>query len=286
MEPASLRNQAECPFRAFAVHRLASHKREFSELDMDDSLKGSLIHKIMELFWNQVRSSERLHELHESNKLEMLIRECVEDSMRLFNLDTERQRYFYKFECERLISLIHEWMEYERERSHFNVLDTESEKTIHLNGLPLKLKVDRIDQTQENEFILIDYKTGAIQNIKKWFGERIEEPQLPLYSMEISADGIVFANIRKGSSRYRGLSHKENLIPGVESNITKEIPELTTWDELKTFWRNGLNQLASEFLQGELKVSPLHDNETCKYCDQITLCRKTELLNIQHGETE
>jgi probable DNA repair protein len=281
-----LKNQAECPFRAFAVHRLTSQKKDFPELDMDDSLKGSLIHKIMELFWNQVRTSEHLHELHESNKLLEQIRGCVEESMRLFNLDTEKQKTFLELERERLTYLIHEWTEYERERSHFKILDTESEKTIHLDGLPLKLKVDRIDQTQDRKTILIDYKTGLIPNIKKWFGERIEEPQLPLYSMEVDADGIAFANIRKGSSRYRGLSHEEGLIPRVESNLAKENPELETWDDLKTFWKTGLNQLAGEFLQGDLRVSPLHDNETCKYCDQVTLCRKTELLNPQNGEDE
>jgi len=281
-----LKNQAECPFRAFAAHRLASQKKDFSELDMDNSLQGSLIHKIMELFWNQVQTSERLHELHESNKLLVQIHGCIEEGIRYFNLDIERQKVFFDLEQERLASLIHEWMEYERERSHFKVLDTESEVKVQLNDLPLKLKVDRIDQTSDKKTILIDYKTGLVPNINKWFGERIEEPQLPLYSMEVNADGIAFANIRKGSSRYRGLSREEDLIPRVESNLSSENPELETWDDLGKFWKVGLNQLASEFLQGELKVSPLHGNETCKYCDQITLCRKTELLNLQNGEDE
>ncbi len=281
-----LKNQAECPFRAFAIHRLASQTRDFPELDMDDALKGSLIHKIMELFWNQVRTSERLHELHESKKLLEQIRQCVEDGMQLFTFDAKGQSVFLEIEQERLTHLIHEWMEYERERSHFEVLATESEKTVHLNGLSLKLKVDRIDQTSDGKTILIDYKTGLVPNLKKWFGERIEEPQLPLYSMQVDADAIAFATIRKGDSRYRGLSREEDLIPKVGSNITKEHPELETWDDLKDFWNTGLNQLATEFLQGRLSVSPLHEDDTCKYCDQLTLCRKTELLNPQNGEDE
>ena len=281
-----LKNQAECPFRAFAIHRLSSRTKDFPELDMDDSLKGSLIHKIMELFWNAVRTSENLHNLHESNKLLERIRECVEEGMRFFNLDTERQKAFFELERERLTLLIHEWMEYERERSRFEVLETENEKIIHLNGLPLKLKVDRIDQTPNGKTILIDYKTGLVPNLKKWFGERIEEPQLPLYSLEVNADAITFATIRKGDLRYRGLSREDNIIPKVSSNLAREHAELETWDDLKDFWNNGLNQLADEFLQGRLKVSPLHDEDTCRYCDQNTLCRKTELLNPQNGEDE
>ena len=177
-------------------------------------------------------------------------------------------------------------MEYERERDPFEVFATEDEKTVQLAGLPLILRVDRIDQTTDGKTILIDYKTGAVTNLKKWFGERLEEPQLPLYSMELDADALVFANVRRGDSRYRGLSREENLIPRVSSNITKERPELETWDDLKNFWNTGLKQLAGEFLQGHLSVAPLHDSDTCKYCDQLTLCRKTELLNSQTGEDE
>jgi hypothetical protein len=104
--------------------------------------------------------------------------------------------------------------------------------------------------------------------------------------MEVNADAITFANIRKGDSRFRGLSREEGLIPKVGSNIAKEHSELETWDDLKNFWNTGLNQLANEFLQGCLSVAPLHGDDTCKYCDQITLCRKTELFNDPNGEAE
>lgn len=281
-----LKNQAECPFRAFAIHRLTSQTRNFPELDVDDSLKGSLIHKILELFWNQVRTSKRLHELHESKKLLDQIRQSVQDGMQLFKFDTKGQSVFLKIEQDRLTQLIHDWMEYERERSNFEVLATESEKKIHLEDLPLTLKVDRIDQTLDSKTILIDYKTGLVPNLKKWFGERIEDPQLPLYLMEVNADATVFANIRKDNSRYHGLSQEEDLIPRVGSNITKEHPELETWDDLKIFWKTGLDKLANEFLQGRLSVAPLHGNDTCKYCNQLTLCRRTELLTSNNGEEE
>ena len=281
-----IKNQAECPFRAFAIHRLNSRNKEFPELDLDDSLKGSLIHKILELFWKEIGSSKNLHELHESNKLLELIQNCVKVGMQFFSLDTTNQSIFFQIEQERLTHLINEWMEYERERDHFEVLETESEKSVDLAGLPLILRVDRIDQTVDGKTILIDYKTGAVTNLNKWFGERIEEPQLPLYSLEVHADALAFANIRRGDSRYRGLSRETNLIPKVNSNITKEHSELENWDDLNIFWKTGLKQLACEFLDGHLIVSPLHGNDTCKYCDQLTLCRKTELLSFQNGEDE
>ncbi len=200
--------------------------------------------------------------------------------------DTRRQHAYIELEQERLTTLIHEWVECERERSAFAISDLECEKILQLDGLSLKLKVDRIDRTADGKTVLIDYKTGAVQNINKWFGERIEDPQLPLYSLEIPADAITFASIRRGDTRYRGLSREDNLVPKVRSNFSRQNPDLETWDDVLAFWKQGLNDLASEFLEGRLRVEPLHVKDTCKYCDQLTLCRKTELWASPDGEEE
>jgi ATP-dependent helicase/nuclease subunit B len=280
-----LKNQAECPFRAFAVHRLNSRKKDFPELDMDDSARGTLIHKVMETFWEEIKTQKALKELEQSEKLVSRIEQCVEKELRGTRIDLSQQKIFYQMEKKRLTSLILDWMKIDLKRDDFTVTHTEQEETVSLNDLTLTLKVDRIDQTDKNETILIDYKTGAV-DVKKWFTERIEDPQLPLYSLKISADAIAFAHIRQGDPRYLGVSREKNLISALESNISKKRPDLEHWEELKTFWKESLHHLAAEFLEGRLRVDPLNAPDTCRYCDQVTLCRKTELLNRQNGEDE
>jgi len=280
-----LKNQAECPFRAFVVHRLNSHKKDFPELDMDDSARGTLIHKVMETFWKETGNLHALKELEQSEKLVSRIEQCVEKELCGTRIDLSSQKVFYQMEKERLTALIHDWMKIDLERDDFTVTHTEQEETVSLNGLTLSLKVDRIDHTDDNQTILIDYKTGAVE-VNKWFGERIEDPQLPLYSLQVPADAIAFAHIRQGDHRYLGVSREENVISTLESNISKKRPDLEHWEKLKAFWKEGLHHLASEFLQGRLKVSPLHGDDSCKYCDQVTLCRKTELLTSANGEEE
>ena len=281
-----LKNQAECPFRAFAIHRLLSKNKNFPELDIDESLNGSLVHKIMELFWNQVRTHDNLLNLYASEKILETINRCVEKALKFYSLDIEGQVSFFRLERERLAQLIHSWMELDRQRNPFEVQQTESGETLTLDNLPIKLKADRIDRTADGKTILIDYKTGSITNLKQWFGERIEEPQLPLYFLSVDADAVAFANIRQGELRYRGLSREENILPKVNSNLSKENPELETWKDLKKFWNKGLNQLAGEFMEGHLQVSPLHGEDTCRHCDQVTLCRKTEIFNSLSGAEE
>ncbi|MDH5458306.1 MAG: PD-(D/E)XK nuclease family protein, partial [Nitrospinota bacterium] len=281
-----IKHQAVCPFQAFAVHRLNSEHKEFPELDMDERARGSLIHNILELFWKKVQTSERLHELYESNSLDQQIRESVAQGLEVSKIDIYGQQSFFDLEKERLANLLWDWMEQERQRPEFKISKLETKTTLNLEGLQLNLFVDRIDESRNGELTIIDYKTGTNQNLKKWFGERIEEPQLPLYSLTLPADALAFAVINKRKSAYLGLSQENVIIPGVETKISKKCPDINHWDELKDYWKSRLDRTAEEFLEGILKVDPLHEKDTCKLCDQKTLCRKTELLSRFEGEDE
>ncbi|MEE9498723.1 MAG: PD-(D/E)XK nuclease family protein [Nitrospinaceae bacterium] len=281
-----IKRQAACPFQAFAVHRLSSQQENFSELDMDDLARGSLIHKILEKFWERVQNSERLDELHESGELSQQIHQSILEGIKVSTIDVYGQSAFFEIEKERLSALLHEWMERERERGFFKISQLEKKQSLDLNGMTLNLTVDRIDESGDGKTTIIDYKTGADQNLKKWFGDRIEEPQLPLYSLIVTADAIAFATVRKSKPRYLGLSRENILIPGLESNISKKCPEVEQWDDLKQYWKLHLHHTAQEFLNGVSRVDPISEKETCNFCDQKTLCRKTELLNQFDGEDE
>ena len=281
-----IKRQAMCPFQAFAVHRLVSQQENFSELDMDDLARGSLIHKILEKFWNHVQNSERLHQLYESGELSQQIHQSILEGMKASAIDVYGQSAFFELEKERLSALLHEWMEYERERGSFKISQLERKKSLRLNGLTLNLTVDRIDESGDGKIAVIDYKTGFNQKLSNWFGDRIEEPQLPLYSLVVQADAFAFAILHKGKSGYKGLACEDSLIPKVKSNLTKECSELEHWDDMKQYWKLHLHHTAQEFLDGALGVDPISERETCKFCDQKTLCRKTELLHHFDGEDE
>ena len=281
-----LKNQAECPFRAFAIHRLASKQKEFAELDMDESFRGTVIHKILELFWNEVRTSEILHIMNETGKLFPQIQKNVQEGMQAFALGGSRQRRFYVLESERLVSLIREWMEKELERPSFEVLGTEELREVQFDGLNLKLKLDRVDKTPNGKFILIDYKTGQAAPPTKWFEDHIQEPQLPLYALQIPTDAVAFANVRRGEYKFKGVAAQDDIIPPLKSDYSKHNPDIQSWDRLKTFWKDNLTRTANEFLEGRLEVDPIDGEDICRYCDQITFCRKTELLNHISGNDE
>ena len=114
----------------------------------------------------------------------------------------------------------------------------------------------------------------------------MEHPQLPLYALQVQTDAVAYANVKPGEFKFRGIATQDNLIPKLESDFSKYNHDIHSWDDLKNFWKINLNRIAKEFLEGHLKVAPLHAKDTCKYCDQVTFCRKTELLASANGEEE
>ena len=72
----------------------------------------------------------------------------------------------------------------------------------------------------------------------------------------------------------------------MENQIAKKLPNIEHWNELKEYWNHQLRQTTGEFVKGILTIDPIHEKDTCKVCDQKTLCRKTELLSRFSGEEE
>ena len=270
-----LKNQAECPFRAFAVHRLGARDFKIPEVDMTGAARGILVHNILESFWRKVRSSKTLHELQSNNKLKDSIRKCVEKELNAQPDFISQSSYFYQMETERLTELLQEWMEQDLARPEFKVLWMENQLDLEVAGLKLKLRIDRMDQTEDGNTILIDYKTGKTST-SGWFHDRIQEPQLPLYHMQSPAGTVLFAEVRKGNCSYKGVAQSANGISGIAVIGDNDRTGFSSWSELTSAWEISLQALAQEFLDGLTSVQPFNKNLTCRNCHLATLCRKDE----------
>ena len=97
-------------------------------------------------------------------------------------------------------------------REPFTVIEFEKEILPEIEGQVIRLFIDRIDQAENGEKIIIDYKTGKVDP-KKWFGDRPEDPQLPLYaiSSEATPAAVTFAVVRDDGCLYDGVVRREGL---------------------------------------------------------------------------
>ena len=272
---ALLKDQVDCPFRAFARHRLNSQRTPVAEIDFDNLDRGNLIHKALELFWDKTRNRKNLSNLSHGI-LEQRIEECVQEALKLCSQRTTGQTQFNKLEIERNVRLIHDWLlNIERERPDFQVLHNEEDVSINLCGIKLSLRIDRIDEIPGKGLLLIDYKTGREAKPAEWFAEKIRAPQLPLYATAQPPVGLAYGHLTLGKPEFKGTA---DLPLGKLKNYDfAKDTGCSTWKELLSYWKNNLNRVADEFLQGNNQVLPVNKGEPCLHCEFNSLCRIQEI---------
>lgn len=270
-----LKQQAACPFRAFAKHRLGAQPLTRVGIGLNASERGKLLHAAMEAVWQAVQSHEVLCRTSEE-ELQRIIRDAVAQVLNKIarNRQFTFSEKFTALEQSRLEKLIAAWMMLEKQRSSFTVLQAEQERMIEIGGIAFTARIDRIDELPDGRHIIIDYKTGNA-NPKNWFGERPDEPQLPLYGVSNTHEvaGLVFAQLRTGDLCFKGFAHPEGIIPNVKEFSGVKNAHAVVWPNQFNDWRQVLQNLAEGFRSGYAPVDPKKPGDTCKYCELTALCR-------------
>jgi probable DNA repair protein len=272
--------QAMCPFRAFAELRLGARPMTEAGMGLDPAQRGSLLHQVMEYFWNRVMNQHKLL-LMSDEDLDKTIQKCVTRAIDRLEQSTGQNfnQRFKSIEQERLEQLVHTWITVEKQRQPFSVSATEQTVIIYVKDMQIKLKIDRIDELENGDRLLIDYKTGSVTPAQ-WFGDRPEEPQLPLYSVALpeQLSGLLFAQLKSGETNFKGITRDNDLITGVKScQQLTQARESGGWEALLQKWKLAIESLAEEYKQGHAPVSPLKYPASCQYCSLPQLCRINEL---------
>jgi ATP-dependent helicase/DNAse subunit B len=170
----------------------------------------------------------------------------------------------------------------------FAVAATEVDTSVHIAGLTLKLRLDRIDRLNDGSLLVIDYKSGDVLP-KSWDLPRPEDIQLPLYAgfalqPEEELGGLVFAKVRTANHAFAGRvgDAATTLFTGLKNtNILVKNP--FTAEQLID-WRDCIQQLALDYISGRAEVDPREAPKTCQRCGLQTLCRVHETGNLPPSE--
>lgn len=277
-----LKHQALCPFRAFASNRLGADGLETPVDGISPILHGLLVHRVLELFWKETKTQAALLHLDEET-LSARVREHV-DFVTSDDRGLKQRPAFRLVEADRIQRHVMDYLALEKQREAFEVIAFEERIQTEINGQTINLVIDRIDRVAAGGDIIIDYKTG-LEDPRKWFGDRPENPQLPLYAITAkkSPAGVVFGIIRDDGCHYKGVVKRGGLLPELPPKESKANQYLVDAgnDLPKTIadWRRVLQQLMTDFLEGESAIDPKHGLKTCdnSYCKLQSFCRVGDL---------
>jgi probable DNA repair protein len=285
---AVLTAQSQCPFRAFATARLGAQDWDAAEPGLTASQRGQLLHATLRAVWSGTPAALRsLADLHQHADKRALVAPLVD---RIFHqpafarISQRMPPRYLALEQERLTSVVAEWLDYESTRADFIVAETEAARVIHLEGLALDVRLDRIDRLSDDSLLVIDYKSGEVST-KSWQLPRPEDVQLPLYAnFAFDPDagrlgGFTFAKVRTGEPEFAGFVRdaRATLLPsiGPTTNLAKK--PLT--DDQLSAWRDEITQLARDFLSGNAQADPRDYPKTCENCGLQSICRIDEPEN-------
>ncbi len=259
-----IKNTAQCPFRGFASVRLGAGSLESPVPGLAQTERGTLIHTAMEVFWRTLKFHTNLVNLTPQQRTEAISNashEAVERHRKAW-----MSNRFAALEQSRIQKLLTEWLVKEERREPFEVTLTEQSAEIELDGVKIRIRIDRLDELSGGREVVVDYKSTA-PNSKTWEGERLEEPQLPLYAIVRSekANGVAFAQMKAGDVKFQGLADGST---GMGSSV--KFPK-EPWTKQLEIWREQLTGFAHELRTGYAAVSPI--DGACDFCGLTTLCR-------------
>ncbi len=265
-----IKQQAACPFKAFAEWRLHAQPLEQPLPGLPKKDRGTIVHMVLESLWKKIATQATLITLSDQD-LRHLINTCIEETLSpLFTLYQKNKKYL-QLEKKRLHDVVYQWLQIEKEREPFTVINQETTVQMTLHTLTFSMRIDRIDELMNGKKLIIDYKTSKELNVDKWFDARLEEPQLPLYALVDSEKtaGISYAQLTAGKYTFKGISQYELSIKGIK-NIAEQ------WPQQLTQWQTYLSQLSHDFSQGIATIDPKDRKETCEYCELKPFCRVAE----------
>ena len=262
-----LKAQSANPFDCFVQYRLHSQPpiaavNGFSALE-----KGNILHGSLAMIWRHLKTQHTLLDYSE-NALEDLIT----DSIRLCINDVRKYKPGHlshtlcQIEQERQQQLIRAWLDVEKQRPPFTVVETEVSREIQFAEHLLQIRIDRVDQLADGSYLIIDYKTGD-STIRAWENERPKDPQLPLYALNYPnpVKGIAFAQVNVQKQCFSGLGQGDIAegIGDIEQNKTA-LPN--NWEDTLAHWQTVLEQLVAEFIQGDCRIE-YADNQALRYAE-------------------
>lgn len=253
---------AQSPFLAFLKYRLRLKEFPRPAEGLDHRLQGILVHDSLEKVWQRLGNKAALDAL-DFPRIEALVGQCVDEALQHSEINPQRfGESLLRLEKTRVVALISHWLEYKEKArlQDFEIEALETAMDAQLMGIPLKLRIDRIDRIGDKRLV-IDYKTGSIDG-KALNSDSLTEPQLPIYALtandEAPVDGVMLAQLRSPDDLKVHLrSNWANSVIAKRAH-DNDVDSPEKWQAELGAWERALKGMAEGILAGNIA----HDYNT------------------------
>jgi probable DNA repair protein len=248
---AVLQRQLEEPFSAFAIGRLGIRPLQPVAVGLAPWFRGNLVHDALRHLHRTLPSQADILSLDEAGMLAEAER-AADKAFRGAHRNADAVlASLLRLEERRVTRLLISVMELDRGREPFSVAGTERALDAEIEGVPLRLRVDRIDRLPNREFVILDYKTGAQRRFRSGDGMPADM-QLVVYACALDAaiSDLGLVNIDS-----RGVN-----ISGAGRTLTPELD----WDAALAEWRAEVERAAREFRAGDVRLFNLQNIQSAR----------------------
>ncbi len=257
------KDYAMSPFLSFACNRLGAYQFPAPIVGLDPRIQGTAIHRVLELFWSDVRTSAALKSM-DDDQLMQKVEDKVEDTGEQL-LNRLAWRYGSRLiglEKKRLHALVMDWLAFEKARQYeFEVVGLEEHHDITVGRVPLSITIDRRDlviiSDTDRRNLVTDYKSGMSTKLTGLNSGSLTEPQLPIYATQLGnhsgtaepIDGVALAQV-----------HSANISSHVRSNFAAglvdrkprrgDVSSSEDWEAQCQAWDQALQEMSVGFMSG------------------------------------
>ncbi len=270
------RAYAEAPFFAFVGWRLGANALPQPGFGLDSRTQGIVLHAALNTLWQGLQTDVELRNRDEAALL-LRITAALAEPFERYVQPGDFGAGLVRLERARLTDLLRQWLQHEQRRVEpFAVILREAPMEMSVGGLPLSMRIDRVDQVQTRtgpRWLVLDYKTGRKVETRGWKEDALKEPQLPLYASHAllehagitRVDGICFAHLKDGHPALEAWTNwRERLVEDRDSYFQED------WDAKLAAWRKHLEAMARGFLAGDAAL-PEKISDRSSYADWLAL---------------
>ena len=285
-----LETQSRNPLWAFVRHRLNVRGLSPYARLPSKTIRGVLIHGMLEQVWADIHSRDQLRLVLASddftNRLHSIATVIASHKLTAF------PAVIREMEVKRACELVMRWLHAETDRLPFQVLGAEREVVFERAPLALKMRLDRLDVLPDGRQVVIDYKTGADvpDVLKDWAHARPVHVQLLAYASQIRTKAgasaiaaMVLAHLYPKAFGATGVYGSDDIgLAGLKAFDDSKWKD-SGWDAALDRLSQSVQRLADEFCAGVASNVSWRKNDL-QHCDVMPILRCFDLADEDESD--